>query len=77
MMLAGLLCRYYSLFTLGMLVTFECTVVMQRMRNLREAAHAADAQTDPAGVPPWQVGPPAGGSPAPWRHCLHRQAHGR
>ena len=29
-------CRYYSLFTLGMLVTFECTVVMQRIRNLKE-----------------------------------------
>jgi magnesium-transporting ATPase (P-type) len=28
--------RYYSLFTLGMLVMFECTVVMQRQRNLRE-----------------------------------------
>eukprot|EP00775_Hariotina_reticulata_P005162 gene5162-5400_t len=27
---------YYSLFTLGMLVMFECTVVMQRQRNLRE-----------------------------------------
>ena len=30
------LCRYYSLFTLGMLVMFECTVVGQRLRNLRE-----------------------------------------
>ena len=29
-------CRYYSLFTLGMLVMFECTVVGQRLRNLRE-----------------------------------------
>lgn len=29
-------CRYYSLFTLGMLVMFECTVVTQRMRNLKE-----------------------------------------
>lgn len=28
--------RYYSLFTLGMLVMFECTVVGQRLRNLRE-----------------------------------------
>ncbi len=28
--------RYYSLFTLGMLVMFECTVVFQRQRNLRE-----------------------------------------
>lgn len=28
--------RYYSLFTLGMLVMFECTVVAQRQRNLRE-----------------------------------------
>ena len=28
--------RYYSLFTLGMLVMFECTVVMQRLRNLKE-----------------------------------------
>ncbi|CAL8460618.1 g147 [Coccomyxa elongata] len=27
---------YYSLFTLGMLVMFECTVVGQRLRNLRE-----------------------------------------
>ncbi|KAF8062935.1 PDR2 [Scenedesmus sp. PABB004] len=27
---------YYSLFTLGMLIMFECTVVMQRTRNLRE-----------------------------------------
>eukprot|EP00891_Asterochloris_glomerata_P000411 jgi/Astpho2/411/Aster-03461 len=27
---------YYSLFTLGMLVMFECTVVTQRMRNLKE-----------------------------------------
>uniref|UniRef100_A0A383WJ86 Cation-transporting ATPase n=1 Tax=Tetradesmus obliquus TaxID=3088 RepID=A0A383WJ86_TETOB len=27
---------YYSLFTLGMLVMFECTVVVQRQRNLRE-----------------------------------------
>lgn len=27
---------YYSLFTLMMLVTFECTVVMQRLRNLKE-----------------------------------------
>ncbi len=33
----GCLCRrYYSLFTLGMLVMFECTVVGQRLRNLRE-----------------------------------------
>ena len=31
-----LCCRYYSLFTLGMLVMFECTVVTQRMRNLKE-----------------------------------------
>lgn len=29
-------CRYYSLFTLGMLVMFECTVVTQRLRNLKE-----------------------------------------
>jgi cation-transporting ATPase 13A1 len=28
--------RYYSLFTLGMLIMFECTVVVQRQRNLRE-----------------------------------------
>lgn len=28
--------RYYSLFTLGMLVMFECTVVTQRLRNLKE-----------------------------------------
>lgn len=28
--------RYYSIFTLGMLVMFECTVVMQRQKNLRE-----------------------------------------
>lgn len=28
--------RYYSLFTLGMLVTFECTVVLQRIRQLKE-----------------------------------------
>lgn len=27
---------YYSLFTLGMLVTFECTVVHQRLRNLTD-----------------------------------------
>ena len=30
------LCRYYSLFTLGMLVMFECTTVFQRMRHLNE-----------------------------------------
>lgn len=30
------LCRYYSLFTLGMLVMFESTVVTQRLRNLKE-----------------------------------------
>ena len=29
-------CRYYSLFTLGMLVVFECTTVFQRMRHLNE-----------------------------------------
>ena len=29
-------CRYYSLFTLGMLVMFECTVVGSRIRNVRE-----------------------------------------
>ena len=28
--------RYYSLFTLGMLVVFECTTVMQRLRSLKE-----------------------------------------
>ena len=28
--------RYYSLFTLFMLVTFECTVVGQRLRNLND-----------------------------------------
>ena len=28
--------RYYSLFTLGMLVVFECTTVFQRMRHLNE-----------------------------------------
>ena len=28
--------RYYSLFTLFMLVTFECTVVMQRLKNLHD-----------------------------------------
>jgi hypothetical protein len=28
--------RYYSVFTLGMLVVFESTVVQQRLRNLRE-----------------------------------------
>lgn len=28
--------RYYSLFTLGMLVMFECTVVGQRIRNINE-----------------------------------------
>ena len=27
---------YYSLFTLGMLVVFECTVVMQRQRSLND-----------------------------------------
>lgn len=32
----ALSCRYYSIFTLGMLVMFECTVVVQRQRNLRE-----------------------------------------
>lgn len=30
------LCRYYSLFTLVMLVSFECTVVGQRLRNLSD-----------------------------------------
>ena len=30
------LCRYYSLFTLCMLVMFECTVVGQRLRNLHD-----------------------------------------
>lgn len=29
-------CRYYSLFTLMMLVMFECTVVGQRLRNLHD-----------------------------------------
>ncbi len=29
-------CRYYSLFTLGMLVMFECTVVGSRIRNVKE-----------------------------------------
>ena len=28
--------RYYSLFTLGMLVVFECTTVLQRIRSMRE-----------------------------------------
>jgi hypothetical protein len=28
--------RYYSIFTLFMLVAFECTVVSQRVRNLKE-----------------------------------------
>lgn len=28
--------RYYSLFTLFMLVTFECTVVVQRLKNLND-----------------------------------------
>lgn len=27
---------YYSIFTLFMLVTFECTVVFQRLRSLKE-----------------------------------------
>jgi manganese-transporting P-type ATPase len=27
---------YYSLFTLGMLILFECTVVMQRTRTLSD-----------------------------------------
>ena len=34
--LPGSLCRYYSLFTLAMLVMFESTVVTQRLRNLKE-----------------------------------------
>lgn len=28
--------RYYSIFTLFMLIMFECTVVFQRQRNLKE-----------------------------------------
>ena len=34
--LAGWYRRYYSLFTLVMLVSFECTVVGQRLRNLSD-----------------------------------------
>ena len=34
--LPGPFCRYYSLFTLAMLVMFESTVVTQRLRNLKE-----------------------------------------
>ena len=34
--LPGSFCRYYSLFTLAMLVMFESTVVTQRLRNLKE-----------------------------------------
>lgn len=46
-------CRYYSLFTLFMLVMFECTVVGQRLRNL----HDVRALQQPKQVRGWLLLP--------------------
>ena len=79
-------CRYYSLFTLGMLVTFECTVVMQRIRNLKELRnlqtprqtlqvyrHGKWDRLPGSALQPGDV--ISIGRPTGWRHEAHHTPH--
>lgn len=51
--------RYYSIFTLFMLVMFECTVVGQRMRTLKELR---SLQVPKQKLHAYRCGPPEGGT---------------
>ena len=66
--------RYYSLFTLGMLVMFECTVVGSRIRNVKELR---SLQTPKQGiqVSGHQRQPISCKAPCPWAYSACHDWH--